>query len=311
MKKRIFAIMLALTMLLSLTACGSQSASMQQSLAPNATTPSATGPSPGTSSMTPDGEQEEISGLHAINSTNITHLDDFQQYGFTYEPIPEEKQYQYFGGALTYGLLVSDNVTIYVGNSVFTYQIDLPSGNPKDLYDFSTAIPGVQDGEAYTNLDVGYGISLPDMQMDMMAIVAKRFYENPSAPFADIVPDSVADAAAENDVFIAITYNALRNWVLHFVSAENGYVKETYSDGSQNIVVRSIWVLSDKDDKTKVYYCIAEGLDFGASAWKLLSKSVAKSDNGNLFNPETLEWSFTPDATSSLVELMQALNTPY
>lgn len=237
-------------------------------------------------------------------------LDDFKQFGFTYEALPEGEYYETSIRGYSCAL-ISDHAKIYFGYSVFSYEIELSDGNLRDVHQSDTHTPGMDVGESYHELDVGYGLTLPDVQMNYMGFVAKCFYENPSAPFAHLIPKEIADAAAENDIFINVKFSN-GSWHLSFISLKYSYVHTTYHDGSQDIVSNGIEIgYSSMVDKTILTYIKMNGVDFSNPAYQAVKQSINNGKEGNAFNPDTLEWTFNDEVVAGLVELMGALNTPY
>lgn len=315
MNKRIFATLLSLLMIFTLTACGSSSAPAQQPSAPNGTTPfaDASGRDTPSSNAAESVGSEDQSGANALDSIKVTHLDDFKQYGFTFEALPEGEYFETSIRGYQYAL-ISDSAKIYFGDGMFSYEVDLFDGNLRDVHQTDVHIPGMEVGDSYRYFDVGYGLRLADAQMKYMGFVAKCFFENPSSPFAHLVPQEIADAAAQNDIYINVKY-ANGGWQLLFISLQYSYVNLTYSDGSQDIIANAAGIYQDSQDKTKVGYFDTNGVSFDNPAYNTVRNAINDAqyskNYGGEFNYETLEWSFTPEITSALTELMQVLNTPY
>ena len=291
--KRLLTLFMLAALMLSLTACGSGNSPDYSDSETN-----------GTSDVlpietAPDTKTQE-SSVSEVESCN--HLDDFQQYGFTFVDLRDDMEIQMWERLV--GKLVSDATTIYLSYYDFHYDVPLSEGNIKDYLSITTKPLDFSDRVKHYN-NVGYDVSYTDGLMEMLTFVAKRFYENPTAPFADLVPDEIAKAAEENHIFIGISYSNV--WNLWFLSLDHGYVADTYSDGSQDIQVGMIHFCTDTADETELSYCDITGVNNTTS--QELFWTIKDGGSGCSFDPDTLQWHFTPEVTSLLLDIIPMLNS--
>lgn len=264
-----------------------------------------------------EGKSDAVSGANskeagspvASSAFAPKHLDDFKELGFIYEAVSEGQESVGGGGSgvAALGNLVSDNTTIAFGEYRFSYQVKLSDSNPAGSYWFTYSDPALYDNSSYERTDVGYGIRLPMSQMKEMYEIAKRIHDAPENPFLDCLPEEVATAAAESRVYVGVSRGG-RLWDLSFISLDNGHARVTYGDGSQDIIPETFYIQADKALYLGGMY-LGENAGSPDSAVGLNGIKDNIKKEGNFFDPETLEWTFSEEVISPMIDLIKMIGS--